>query len=1069
MKPSLLESSRRGVLAAFVRNPVFANLLAVTMLVGGGMAAWRLQRETYPETAINYVLVTVPYLGAGPADVEEGVCLKIEQAIEGIPGVWEISSLSEENVCNLGAAFDTTITSATEVLRQVQGRVDAISTFPEATEKPIVVEVLARFSVISIGVHGDAPETSIRRFAEQIKSELIALPGISQVTLAGVREYEISIQLRKETLDQYGLTLQQVMDMVAANSLNVPAGTVRAQNEEISIRTRGQRYSKSEFEDLVVIAQPDGTSVRLGQIARIRDTLDDEPLFGRVNGDPGATVVVWKTPKEDISAVAQLVRDYVSQVTMPEGIRLTVLADKSRDVDQRMTMILSNAFWGLVLVVVSLLLFVDVRSAIAVALGIPVSYAGALMILHQSGGTINLISLLGMLIATGIIVDDAIIIAESVREKVREGLPLKDAAVAGTQVMFVPVALASLTTMVAFVPLMFVVGVMGKLIFVLPVVVIACIAASTVEAFFILPGHLWEWGTEDENRIAGWRRRGRAFLDARIDRFIQGPYARLLRIMLQWRVALFGGAVTAVLLCVGVVISGRTPFVLFPKADVNTLRARVRFPEGTPFEMTAAAALRLEEAARSLNSDAELKPRGAGSLVRHVYAVVGEWPDIVPKRSSALAEVTIELMPAEERRIDAAGIIQHWRDLVGGIPGADLVAITREELGPTEKPLEIRLLGDDLEDLRRAADELEAKLAEFAGVFDIDDDLIPGKRELQVALRPEAATLGLTVVDLAAQLRQGLYGGEAVRLQRGRDEVKVMVRYVNEDRRTLAVLDDLRIRTRQGAAVPFHEVAETRLVRGYSGIWRQDGKRRVRVQADVDERLANAEQIIQSLEASYLPELAQRYEGLSIVLDGQRARIRESLTSLVAGAAIALVVMYTLLALPLKSYVQPMIIMIAIPFGLIGAVVGHAVMGYELSLMSVFGMVGLAGITVNDAVVLIDRINLNLARGLNVFDAVWHSGQARFRAVILTSLTTIAGLSPLLFERSSQAQSLIPLTISLAFGLLFSTVLTLLIVPAMFLLVNDLKRAAHWLRHGGLYPHPEQVEGAALAQLAAVE
>jgi multidrug efflux pump subunit AcrB len=681
-----------------------------------------------------------------------------------------------------------------------------------------------------------------------------------------------------------------------------------------------------------------------------------------------------------------------------------------------------------------------------------VALAGAVAALGLMGGTLNMISLLGLLMATGIIVDDAIVIADSVRAQARSGLAPDLAAVEGTRRMAIPVLASSATTIIAFIPLMFVDGVMGKLIYILPVVVIAAVAASAIEAFLILPGHLQAWTTVEKSSSpeASRRRRIRHRLDEWIDGFIVRRYRPILRYCLSARGFVLATAIAMFLVCAGLVLGGRVPFVMFPKTDSNVVRAGVQFPEGTPFAVTQSAVDRIERAAHALNADPHLAPAVPGKLVQQVHAVVGEWAGFVPQRSSALGEVSLELMPAELRRVDIADVISRWREGIGVIPGAETVAITRQEPGPTAKPIEIRLLGEDLEQLRRAAEEVRAKLAAYDGVFNVEISLRPGKRELQVLPKPEARGLGVTVADLATQLRHSLHGQEAVRVRRGQSEVKAVVSYADPDRQSLGALDNLRVRSSDGAEIPFREVADMRLTRGYAKIARQDGMRRVRVQADVDERRANGEQVVQHLVADFLPGLAERHPGITYLIEGQHRRIAESLRSLARAGAIAAVAMFALLGTILRSYTQPIIIMVAIPLGMIGAVLGHAILGYDLTLMSVFGMTALAGIVVNDSLVLVDRVRSNMGEGMNIRDAVLDAGESRFRAVTVTSITTIAGLFPLLIERSAQAQSLIPMAVSIACGLAFATVLVLLVVPALFLLVDDARRFIGWLWQGSV-------------------
>ncbi len=1045
-----------GLLTSCVRNHVFGNLLAAGILVTGVIVGLGIPRESFPDTSLDYVVVTVPYPGASPTDVERSVCLEVERAIEGIAGVRQVISFASEDTGQVFAEFDPSVEPALELIRQIQQRVNAITTFPEETEEPVVTEFIVRNQVMNIGVHGPASERTIKHVAERLRRKLLRHSAISQVSLSGVRDYEVSIRLSQESLSRYGLKLQHVVNAVSQSSLDLPAGTIRAAEEEINVRTLGQRYTARDFGDLAVITLPDGTTVRLGQIALVSDSFEETTVSGRVNGEPGAVVNVFKTNREDISTVAEAARDIVEthRAQLPAGIKLSIWGDTSRDVEARLRMLSQNAVMGMALVILSLLLFVNLPSALAVALGIPVAFAGAVAALGLMGGTLNMISLLGLLMATGIIVDDAIVIADSVRTQARRGLVPDLAAVEGTRRMAIPVLASSATTIIAFIPLMFVEGVMGKLIYILPVVVIAAVVASAIEAFLILPGHLQAWTTDEEDAKSqeSRHRRMRHRLDTWIDDLIVRRYRPVLRYCLSARGFVLATVIAMFLACTGLVIGGRVPFVMFPKTDSNILRARVQFPEGTPVAVTQAAVDCMERAANALNDDPQLTPAASGQLVRQVHAVVGEWAGFVPERSSALGEASIELMPAELRRVDIAEVISAWRKGIGTIPGTETVTVTRQEPGPTAKPVEIRLLGEDLEQLRRAADEVRAKLAAYDGIFDAQISLRPGKRELQVLPKPGARAIGVTVAELAAQLRHSLHGQEAVRVRRGQNEVKAVVSYADPDRQSLGALDRLRIRSSNGAEIPFQEVADTRLSRGYAKITRQDGLRRVRIQADVDERKANGERIVQHLVTDFLPGLTQRYPGITYVIDGQHRRIAESLRSLGRAGVIAAVAMFALLGTILRSYTQPIVIMVAIPLAIIGAVLGHAVLGYDLTLMSVFGMTALAGIVVNDSLVLVDRVRLNMAEGMSVRDAVLGAGESRFRAVTVTSITTIAGLSPLLMERSAQAQSLIPMAVSIAFGLAFATVLVLLVVPVLFLIVDDLKRFVRWLWNGSVCP-----------------
>jgi multidrug efflux pump subunit AcrB len=807
-----------------------------------------------------------------------------------------------------------------------------------------------------------------------------------------------------------------------------------------------------------VIARPDGTLVRLREVATVTDGFEEGTRWGRFNGQTAAMVAVYKTPEQDTSKIAALVRAYVERKkpTLPSGIQLSVWADSSPEIDARVNMLISDGISGMVLACVMLTLFLNLRLSWYVALGIPVSFAGSFVAMHLLGESLNMISLLGLIMVTGIVVDDSIIICDRVDVRLLNGDSPRKAALEGTADVALPVMGTAMTTTVAFLPLLFVSGVMGKLIVILPIVVIVSLVASQLEAFTVLPAHLLHAGGVHP-KVDAVHARVRAFIDRGVGGFLGRLYRPFCRRTTNARGLTLCVTLAVLVVLTGLLLGGRTPLVLFPEMDGNTVRARVRFPEGTSAQTTRAAAEKIEQAVAALNADPELKPASAGPLVRQMFSIVGEHAGYIPVHGSNLAEVMIELMPTEQRGVDCAVVLDHWRRHLGAIPDATSLVFSRVQPGPAEKPLEIRLLGPDLGRLSKAAEELKAKLADFRGVSDVGVDLIPGKREVQIALKPAARTLGLTLDDLARQMRDGFYGGEAVRVQRGRDEVVVRVRYPEAERASLSDIEQMRVHTPRGDEVPFREVADLNMARGYATIEHQDGKRRCRVTADVDPRTANAEQIVAALRASYLPDFAARH-GIETLVEGQHAQIVESVTSLLEGFLVALVLNYAILAGLLRSYLQPLIIMSAVPLGFVGALFGHWLLGYDVTLFSLFGMVCLSGIVVNDSLVLVDQVNLAVRAGTPVLDAVRQTGEARFRAVFLTAVSDVVGVMPLVCDRSTQAQSLIPMAISLAFGLVVGTVLTLVVVPSLYLLVNDAKRTARWLRRGGGYPTAEAVE-----------
>ncbi|HEY3246475.1 MAG TPA: efflux RND transporter permease subunit [Phycisphaerae bacterium] len=1057
-------SIMRSIVSTGVRNPVFSHLVMVCLTVGGVIAALRLVRETYPPFSLNHIIVDFVYPGASPDDCEN-VATRIEEAIAGVTGVNEVSSVSAENGGQVWLELRSSVRDPNRVLQDVKDRVDRISTLPAEVKRPIVSQLVFRDEVISVAVSGDAPERALRQTALDIKRELVARPEISQVTLIGVRDEEIAIEISEEALRQYDLSFREVIAAVARGSLDLPAGSLKTSQEEFTVRVKGLGTKAADYEDLVVISRSDGTLVRLSQVARVRDSFQESAQRGRFNGQPGVLLSVYKTPDEDGTVIAAAVKDYVARNApngaLASGLHLNIWADTSKDLQERLDMITSNSWQAVVLVLITLAVFLNLRLAFFVSLDFPVVYAGTLGIMYLCGATINMITLFGLMMVAGMIVDDSNVIAEAVLARLKKGESPQLAAVNATVSIATPVIGSVAAVVAAFVPLFFVSGVMGNFISGLPLVIIAALSVSLLEAFLVLPAHLSHVGRELNprgSRLDRLRLWSREKLDHGIDRFVDSSYVPALRWALRHRGVTLTLALVCGMLTAGWILGGHMPLVLLPKIDGNTLKARVRFPEGTPEAVLSDTVQRLEQAAVKLNRDPAVKPASAGDLVRQSFATVGEWSGFIPERGDNLLEVQIELMGTEQRRVDSERIIERWRALTGPLPEAVALSFSRQQLGPTDKPIEIRLHADSLDTLRTAADAVEQQLGALAGVTQVDDDLLPGKRELRVALMPLARTVGLTLEDVALQLRQAFFGGEAVRILRERQEVKVQVRYPRADRRSLADLDNMRLRTVTGQAIPFHEAARVDLVQGISAIRHQDGLRRARVWADIDEKRANAEQIIAHLQKQFLPELSASTPGLSYSIGGQHAQLRESLGSLFNGYVVSILAIYAIMAGLLGSYTQPLIIMATVPLGLTGAVVGHMLMGWDMTLMSLFGVVALTGVVVNNAIVMLDEVSKLRAEGLPVEDAIREGARSRFRPVTSTAITTVVGLLPMLTERSTSAQTLIPMCISLDFGLTFATFLTLLVVPATQLFSNDIRRFVYWLRRGGEYPARELVE-----------
>jgi len=1032
----------------FAKNSVAANLMMILILVAGAFTvATRTKQEVFPEFDLDLISIRVPYLGAAPEEVEEAVCIRIEEAIQGLDGVKEITSTASEGFGSILVKLELGA-DVQEVLDDVKSRVDAIETFPEETEKPIIADITNRRQVIDLAVWGDADEFTLKALAEQIRDELGALPEITIVEMASARPYEIAIEVSENSLRRYGLTFSQVAGAVRMSSIDLPGGSVRTDGGEILLRTKGQAYRGREFEDLVLMTRPDGTDIRIGDVANVVDGFAETDQFARFDGKDAILLQVYRTGEQGALSVADAVRRYVetTQHRMPEGVTLTSWQDASKVLRDRLDLLIRNGRTGFILVFISLALFMRFRLAVWVSLGIPISFLGAMWMMPMLGVTVNLISLFAFIVVLGIVVDDAIVVGENIythQEKNRNGI---QGAIDGVREVSVPVVFAIATTIAAFMPLMNVDGAIGKVMRTIPLIVIPCLVFSLIESLLILPAHLSHQKREKPKETV-WRK-FQSYFTRGMQWFIRRVYEPSLDFALRWRYLTVSLSVATLLLTAGTVLGGWIQFEFFPAVEADYISAALTMPEGTPSDVTSKVVRRIEDAAFQARQDFADRP-GGKDLIRHVSAAVGEQPYRTTQSRNAgvkaarvtaghLGEVTLELSPAESRDFSSTELADRWRELTGVIPDA-VELVFSSSLFSSGADLDIQLTGPDMEPLRQAAAELKLRLAEYGGVSEISDSFREGKKEIQLQVKPQAELLGITQADLGRQVRQAFYGEEAQRIQRGRDDIRVMVRYPASERRSLGDLEEMRIRTPDGAEVPIGEVADLTHGRGYSSIKRVDRRRSVNVTADVDPTEASAGDIIADLENRVLPEVLADYPGVFYTFEGQQAEQRDTMGGLKQGFMLALVMIYMLLAIPLRSYVQPLIIMLAIPFGLVGAVWGHLIMGMNLTIMSMFGVVALAGVVVNDSLVMVDFINRRHRETGTTFEAVRMSGVARFRPITLTSLTTFLGLLPLLLEKSMQAKFLIPMAISLAFGVIFSTVITLVLVPSGYIILEDLK------------------------------
>jgi multidrug efflux pump subunit AcrB len=1037
--------------AWFARNPVPSNLLMLAVLVAGGLGLVRVVYEVFPAIEPPIVTVTVPYRGATPAEVEEGVCLRVEEALDGVTGIERLTATANEGVGLVVVELEDG-EDVREKLDEIKNRVDAIETFPPETEKPIVQELEIRSPVIQVAVSGEVELAVLDAWARRVRDRLLESPEITRIEISGAPPPEISIEVSELALRRFGLSFDEVARAVQRGSVDLPGGSIDTPSGEVLLRTSGEAATAREYEALTLRARPDGARVALRDVATVVDGWAETDQAARFDGTPAVMVEVFRVGDQSALAIARRVDGILEELRaeLPPALRLDTFWDDTVMLRDRLDMLVRNGRAGLLLVFVLLALFLRLRLALWVSLGIVVSFAGALAFMPALDATINTISLFAFVLVLGIVVDDAIVVAENIHARRQAGDPPLEAAVRGVAEVTRPVTFSILTTVAAFGALMFLPTTMATIPRLISSLVVLTLAFSLLESLLILPSHLaHQRRTNAPSRrsvLARWARlqdRFHALLERGVDRI----YRPLLQRAIEWRYLTVAIALAVFLLNLGIPASGLLRFRFFPDIETDYVVALATLPQGASRKATEEVLARLERSAARLGE--ELAAEGRQRPIRHVRTVLGEHPFRERQRSiqgqgtlgparTHLGEVMLELAPAAERDVSSATIAGRWRDLTGPLPEVEEVAFDTSFFA-AGAPIEVRLAGADLERLRQASAELQAALAAYPGVADVADTYHLGKRELRLDLTPEGEAAGLRRADLARQVRAGFYGLEAQRIQRGRDDVRVMVRYTAEERRSQGSLDELRIRRPDGGEVPFARVGRATLGRGAATIERADRRRVVSVTADVDAEVTSTAEVLGDLEKSAFPELLARHPGVTVSLEGEERERREMTAALGRNFVVSLLVIYALLAIPLRSYLQPLLIMSAIPFGLVGATLGHLAMGLDVTMLSNFGVIALTGVVVNDSLVLVDFIRRGRERGEDLDRAIRAAGVARFRAVVLTSLTTFAGLTPLLLERSVQAQFVMPMAATLAFGVAFATLVTLLLVPALYRIGADLR------------------------------
>jgi len=1028
----------KGPMAWMAGNSVAANLLMVVFLVGGLIFAMQIKQEVFPEFSLDMVTISISYPGASPTEVEQGCVLAIEQAVQGLDGVKEVTSTSSEGS---GSVVVEALEGADvqKLTQDIKTEVDRITSFPEEAEDPVVSEVSRQRQVLSVMISGDQPDTTLRELAEQLREELISNEGITQAELAEVSDLQISIEIPQRRLRAHNLTLGEVAERICEASVDLPGGAIKAESGEVLVRMKERRDYGRDFARIPVVTGNDGTQLRVEDLGRVIDGFADDDIITTYNGKPAVRVDVYRVGDQTPISVSEAVKASIEtfKTRLPSGVSVDILNDMSEVYAQRMDLLLGNGYLGLALVFVFLALFLEPRLAFWVAMGIPTSFLGSFLILSLLGVSINMITMFAFLIALGIVVDDAIVVGENVFTMRQQGMKPLEAAIAGAKRISMPVVFSVLTNIAAFMPLLFIPGVMGKIFWSIPVVVISVFAISLIESLFVLPAHLSHLGGR-ESRIMAWVTRYQEKVANGLLRFIRGAYRPFLDWCLHWRYATVAVGVGLLLLCVAFVMSGRLGFTLMPKVESDYAYATAELPYGSPVEKTEAIRDRLLSAARKVAEE-----NGGDRLVVGMDSKIG---GAGRELSGAhVVKINAYLSGADIRPITTQQFVDKWRTEVGDIVGLEVLSFASDRGGPgAGNALEFELSHSDTKVLERAARELADALEQYPRVKDVDDGFSPGKDQIDFTMAPAGRALGLTAQGVASQVRAAYYGKEVLRQQRGRNEVKVMVRRPENERISEYDLEELMLKTPDGKEVLLRDVVNVKRGSAYTSINRTDGRRVLSVTADVDPR-NQATQVMQSVLAEVIPRLKAEYPGLSCRMQGKQADLSESTNTLFEGLLLAMLAVYALLAIPFKSYVQPLIIMVSIPFGAVGAILGHMAFGYSISLMSLLGIVALSGVVVNDSLVLIDCANGFARAGKCAHDAVLDAGTARFRPILLTTLTTFSGLAPMILETSMQARFLIPMALSLGFGILFATLITLILVPALYMILEDIQRRLHIL------------------------
>ncbi|MFL0796297.1 MAG: efflux RND transporter permease subunit [Cellvibrionaceae bacterium] len=1017
----------RNSIPWFIHNPIAANLLMALILIGGYFSLNTIGREVFPSITTDVIHIGVPYPGAGPREVEEQICIRIEEVISDLEGIKQVTSKAQQNYASISVEvlqdYDRRV-----LMDDINARIDTIDTFPGDVERPIVSEQLQRRRLLAVAVSGTIGEHMLKDVAERVRDDIALLPGISLVEMDAVRPAEMAVELSEQAMRRFGLSFDDVAKAIRGESFNLPAGVIRSGSGDIQLQSRGQGYTESDFERIAIRSRTDGGSVDVGDVARVTDGFEEQNQVAEFNGRPAVYLKVNVGENPNVVEASKVVNEYIERVnpTLPGDIQLTVWRDNSRLFKGRMELMLKNAVGGLCLVFLLLMMFLQPRVALWVCVGIATAFLGALWVIPYFGVSLNMISMFAFIVILGIVVDDAIIVGESIHARHAEGMEGRAAAAAGARLVAKPVFFAVLTTVIFFSVMLFLPTTVAKIAYPIPVIVIACLFFSLLESLWILPCHLSNLPPEkpvqaSDSRFARVRAKVADSLIYFADNYYQ-PFLRKALSNYSLAIAVF---VVLFFFSAAIYVGGWVRTSFMPTVPSDYASAQVTLPEGSPFADTQEVLQKVQSAALALQEQADLKAMNNDkAFIKNIQTWGNEnsiW-------------VWIELYGSEQRDVSIRKVANRWKELVGDLPDVEefKIGFTINHRGD---PIKLRLTrrGGSIDELNEATDAVKLLLGRYPGVFGVRDSLQSARPEIEIRRKPYAESLGISLREIARQVRQGFYGEEVQRIPREKEDVKVMVRYTADERSQVEQLRDFRVRSADGREIPLDTLAEVEFVQGYSTIDRIDRQRSVLISADVRAGQAVPDEVVADILKNQLAQLKRDYPGMELGLDGEMRDQGEFGRAMKRYFLLSLLVIFALMAVAFQSYWQPFLILSAVPFGFLGAIVGHVLFGREVSMMSIIGFIACAGVVVNDNLVLLDRINQLRDRGMALVDALMQAGHDRFRPILLTSMTTFVGLTPIMLERSVQAQFLVPMVLSLAFGVLLATVVTLVFVPCLYM------------------------------------